>query len=70
MSYINIVMPLTDFIPFIQEVLEKNNGSIYAEKRNSDKTVSKFKVNSINDIENNREVNPLARHIRNSGALL
>ncbi|MEL0650797.1 hypothetical protein V6246_05140 [Algibacter sp. TI.3.09] len=50
-------MPLTDFIPFIQEVLEKNNGSIYAEKRNSDKTVSKFKVNSINDIENNREVN-------------
>jgi len=57
MSYINVVMPLTNFIPFIKEILDKNNGSIYLEERKADKTVSKFKMSSIHDIDNNREVN-------------
>lgn len=57
MSYINVVMPLTSFIPFIQEILDKNNNKLFIEKRNSDKTICKIIVNSINDIQSNRGVN-------------
>lgn len=57
MSYINVVMPLANFIPFVQEILDKNNSELFIEKRNSEKTIYKVKVNSIDDIENNRGVN-------------
>ncbi len=50
-------MSLPNFIPFIQEILDKNSGELYVEKRNPDKTISKVKLNSIDQIERNREVN-------------
>jgi len=57
MSYINVVMPLNDFIPFIQEIINKNGGTLFIEKRKSDNTIYKIKINSNDDIENNRGVN-------------
>ncbi|UKB77830.1 hypothetical protein [Chryseobacterium sp. MEBOG07] len=56
MSYINLVMSLKDFYPYVEEIIEKNNGVFYIENRRSEEDIYIEKVNSDNydKIDDNR----------------
>ncbi len=60
MPYINVFMPLMEFIPYVDNILTKNNGVIYIKKRNSEGLFCNVKIdtnNYKNQIERNREKN-------------
>lgn len=60
MPYINVFMPLMEFIPYVDNILTKNNGIIYIKKRNSEGLFCNVKIdtnNYKNQIERNREKN-------------
>lgn len=60
MSYINVVMSLMDFIPYISNIVIKNNGALYIEKKSDNDFFSNIKVdasNYENIVEKNREKN-------------
>lgn len=48
MSYINIVMALTDFVPYISEIIEKKNGFLYIEKKSGKNTIAAAAANAAN----------------------
>ena len=53
-------MPLMEFIPYVDNILTKNNGVIYIKKRNSEGLFCNVKIdtnNYKNQIERNREKN-------------
>jgi hypothetical protein len=60
MSYVNVVMPLMDFIPYVSDILVKKNGVLYVEKRSGDDSFSSIKVGQGNYesiVKRNREKN-------------
>ncbi|MEB3801510.1 hypothetical protein INQ45_10710 [Flavobacterium columnare] len=40
MSYINVVISISDFVLYTEEILKQNNAHLYLEKRDSDKIIS------------------------------
>ncbi|SKA46139.1 hypothetical protein SAMN04488128_107193 [Chitinophaga eiseniae] len=60
MSYINVVMSLKEFLPYVADILQKNEGDFFIEKRNGSGTILVEKVavqaGSI-DMEDNRGKN-------------
>ena len=60
MAYINVVMSLMDFVPYVNAIIEKNNGHLYVEKRNGRDSFYNIKVDIFNYtqmVEVNREKN-------------
>ncbi len=60
MSCINVVMSLVDFVQYIDDIINKNNGILYVEKKNGNNSFFNAVVNMTNYrnvIETNREKN-------------
>ncbi|WP_136668190.1 hypothetical protein [Flavobacterium sp. H122] len=50
MSYLNIIIPLSDFISYSEEILEQNEAYLYIEKKDTNKMIIK-QLFSKNDIQ-------------------
>lgn len=50
MAYIHVVMSLQDFIPFISDILEKNNGVLYIEKGRNPNTMQSVSMDNYKDM--------------------
>lgn len=57
MSYINVVMSLKDFVPYIGEIIEKKNAYLYVEKKIGNPPVEVTAANALEVITDNREKN-------------
>lgn len=57
MSYINVVMSLKEFLPYVADILAKNGGDCFIEKRNGEGRILVEKVSEHFNGEDNRGKN-------------